>query len=185
MTPEDDIPDFEVESAGQFNGLRVAHIRSQLDLGDLDMGVQALVSFRPGDIVCVAVLDRASTRDIHSMTCVEPTGHVFDGQVAAPVQFVNHACVPSMVMVPVPVAGVGSICFVAIAATDIKPGDEVTFAYHQTEPEISGFSQCLCSRDDSPCVERINGWNSLDEHWRDRYRKMFADLELPFPKHLE
>jgi hypothetical protein len=90
-----------------------------------------------------------------------------------------------MIMVPVPVSGVGSICFVAYAANEIKPSDEVTFAYHQTEPEIRGFSQCLCSRGGSPCVQGINGWRSLDEHWRDRYRRMFADLDLPFPRHLD
>jgi hypothetical protein len=155
MTLEPNIAGLDVESAERFNRVRVAQVRSQLDLGGLDMGVQALIPFRPGDIVSAGVLEAPSAQGVYSMTCIDPTGRVFDGQVNAPVRFVNHACVPNMIMVPVPVSGVGSICFVAYAANEIKPSDEVTFAYHQTEPEITGFSQCLCSRGGSPCVQGV------------------------------
>lgn len=175
----------DVESAGRFNELRVARVQSQMKLGELDMGVEALQDFCAGDVVCVGTLEAATERSTYSMTCLDHAGRPFNGAVTAPLRLINHACMPNLVMVPLPGPDVGSVCLVAIAAVGIETGDELTFAYHQTELEIIGFDQCLCSNKASPCVGAVKGWQGLDEHWKNHYRQLFAKLCLPFPAYLD
>lgn len=172
------------ESAARFNELRVAPVASRMQLGDLSVGVEALLSFRPGDLVCVGILEGSTQRSVYSMTCIDLDGDPFNGVVSEPVRLINHACMPNLVMLPVPTPGLGYATQLAVAALAIEPGDELTFAYHQTEPAISGFERCLCSDKGVPCVQAIGGWNSLDEHWKGHYRDMFGDLGLAFPSHL-
>lgn len=119
------------------------------------------------------------------MTCIDGSGAPFDGRVTAPARLINHACVPNLAVMPVPATKIGDVCWLAIAATPIEVGDELTWAYHQMEPVIGGFDTCLCAADGSPCVQSIGGWNGLDEHWKSFYRDMFDRLSLPFPAHLD
>jgi len=173
------------ELANEFNELRVESVRSAMDIGELDLGVRTIRSFQQGDVVCVAVLESVGAKDAHSMTCVDRAGRAFDGIVSSPLRLFNHSCVPTLVMVPVPTDGIGNVSYVAIASVDIAPGDEVTFAYHQTEAVIVGFETCMCSGGDpSRCVGQIGGWGALTSQWREYYRGLFVTLGLPFPAYL-
>ena len=132
-------------------------------------GVFATISFVPGEIVMVGVIEESLKANHSHASQIGIDAYVFH---AGLISKVNHSCDPNC---GIRINDSGAHDFVAMR--DIVVNEELTFDYAMRNYGVEHFpTQCMCGSE--ICRGRITGWKDLPDERKKRYEGFVAPYLL-------